>query len=47
VNRGWNKRDDKTLFYFYGDSFADMRDRLREALSDDPRFETAALRRLA
>lgn len=47
VSRGWTRHADRTLFYFYGASFAEMKDRLARVLDDDPRFSSAILRRLA
>ena len=47
VSRGWTRRHDKTLFYFYGESFADMRKRLARRLADNPRFATATIKRMA
>ena len=47
VSRGWTRRADRTLFYFYGESFAEMKERLARVLDDDPRFASAVLRRLA
>ena len=47
VSRGWARKRDKTLFYFYGESFADMRKRLARRLADNPRFSTATIKRMA
>ena len=47
VSRGWARRADRTSFYFYGTRFDDMKERLTNALEDDPRFASAVLRRLA
>ena len=47
VSRGWTKRADQTLFYFYGESFQKMKQSLADALESHPRFSTAALRRMA
>lgn len=47
VSRGWTRHANRTLFYFYGESFAEMKERLAKALDDDPRFSSAILRRLA
>lgn len=47
VSRGWARRADRTLFYFYGESFVDMHRRLDRVLEDHPRFSAAVLRRMA
>ena len=47
VSRGWARRADRTSFYFYGTRFDEMKERLTNALEDDPRFASAVLRRLA
>lgn len=47
VSRGWARRADRTLFYFYGESFVEMKERLLRVLDEDPRFSSAILRRLA
>ncbi len=47
VSRGWARRADRTLFYFYGESFTEMHKRLDSALEDHPRFSAAVLRRMA
>lgn len=47
ISRGWVRRADKTLFYFYGESFHDMKERLARILENDPRFSGASFRRLA
>ncbi len=47
VSRGWIRQANRTSFYFYGESFAEMKERLTRVLDDDPRFSSAILRRLA
>lgn len=47
ISRGWARRENRTLFYFYGENFHDMKDRLSKVLDEDPRFSKASLRRLA
>jgi len=47
VSRGWDFRSDKTVFYFYGEDFADMRARLDRTLKAIPRFQGVDIRRLA
>lgn len=47
VFRGWAERGSETVFYFYCTNFARMRERLVEALRGNPRFRTAAARRMA
>lgn len=47
VSRGWNKSDDRTLFYFYGENFEEMKARLGRILSDHPNYGDALLRRVA
>jgi hypothetical protein len=47
VSRGWTRRNDRTLFYFYGENFARMKENLSQALDDDPRFSGVVLRRMA
>lgn len=47
VSRGWTRQNDRTLFYFYGESYVAMRDSLLRILESHPRFAGAALRRMA
>ena len=47
VNRGWTRRADKTVFYFYGESVCSMQDRLSEAFDAHPILASARARRLA
>lgn len=47
VSRGWARRKGETVFYFYGESFAEMQNTLAKILSGHPRFCTAVTRRLA
>lgn len=47
INRGWIRRADKTVFYFYGESMRSMQDRLNEAFETHPVLATARARRLA
>lgn len=47
INRGWIKRADRTVFYFYGDNVRSMQERLRDTFSSHPVLSTARARRLA
>ncbi|MEO9827317.1 MAG: hypothetical protein ABJF50_23175 [Paracoccaceae bacterium] len=47
VSRGWAQDQDRTLFYFYGNDLASMRDSLSRVLSDHPKFQGAMLRRMS
>ena len=47
VFRGWVQRGSETVFYFYGEDFARMRERLDEVLAANPRFRSALTRRMA
>ncbi|MBT8459175.1 MAG: hypothetical protein KJN60_05875 [Boseongicola sp.] len=47
INRGWTRRADKTVFYFYGESVRSMQDRLTDALEANPILASARARRLA
>ncbi|MDA8586477.1 hypothetical protein N9L47_09445 [Rhodobacteraceae bacterium] len=47
VCRGWDQRQDTTVFYFYGESYADMRERLTRALSATTEFCDATIQRMA
>ncbi len=47
VSRGWDARLDRTLFYFYGENYAEMKDSLSRGLAEHPRFARASLRRMA
>ncbi|WP_413719960.1 hypothetical protein [Silicimonas sp. MF1-12-2] len=47
VSLGWARRADRTLFYFYGERFDEMKKRLDSVLDEDPRFASAVLRRMA
>lgn len=47
VSRGWAEKQDRTHFYFYGESFSEMRKSLARILEDHPRFAHATLRRMA
>lgn len=47
VSRGWAEQHDRTLFYFYGENFVDMKSSLSRALEGHPRFAAARLRRMA
>lgn len=47
VSRGWTRKAGRTLFYFYGESFAKMQARLTTALKGNPRFSGAVIRRMA
>ncbi len=47
VSRGWDRLQDQTVFYFYGESYADMRDRLTRVLKASTEFGDATIRRLA
>lgn len=47
VSRGWAQDQDRTLFYFYGNDLASMRDSLARVLENHPRYKGAMLRRMA
>jgi|GEM_PF-1504084 len=47
VSRGWVEKQGRTHFYFYGESFVDMRQSLARILKDHPRYGHATLRRMA
>ena len=47
VSRGWDLRRDKTVFYFYGENYAEMHRRLAQALRATNRFGEATFRRMA
>ena len=47
VFRGWVQRGSETVFYFYGEDFARMRERLDEVMATNPRFRSALTRRMA
>lgn len=47
INRGWAKRQDQTVFYFYGSSFLKMQDSIGSLLSEHPLLKGAMTRRLA
>ncbi|MGI9391834.1 MAG: hypothetical protein ACR2O1_17405 [Boseongicola sp.] len=47
ISRGWAKRADRTIFYFYGESFQRMQTSLAQLLDADPIFASAVARRLA
>lgn len=47
VSRGWDLKRDKTVFYFYGESYAEMRARLARVLKATDRFGEATFRRMA
>lgn len=47
INRGWIKRADQTVFYFYGENVRSMQDRLRDAFESHPVLATARARRMA
>jgi hypothetical protein len=47
INRGWIRRADKTVFYFYGENVRSMQDRLSEAFETHAVLATARARRLA
>lgn len=47
VSRGWAQEQDRTLFYFYGNDLASMRDSLARVLADHPKYNGAMLRRMA
>ena len=47
ISRGWSRRDNRTVFYFYGESFDSMQKRLRDTLASHPLLATAATRRMA
>ncbi len=47
INRGWTKRAERTVFYFYGESFHRMQATLSRLIEDNPRLASAQARRLA
>ena len=47
VSRGWDYSRDKTVFYFYGESYGEMRERLARVLKTTDRFSDATIRRMA
>ena len=47
ISRGWARRADRTIFYFYGESFQRMHASLSRLLEADPIFASAVARRLA
>ncbi len=47
VSRGWDADDERTVLYFYGEDFEEMKARLGHALSDHPTYGNALLRRVA
>ena len=47
ISRGWTQRADRTIFYFYGESFQRMHASLSRLLNADPGFASAIARRLA
>lgn len=47
VSRGWERQQDQTVFYFYGESYADMRERLARVLKASTEFGDATIRRMA
>jgi len=47
TNRGWATRDDRTVFYFYGESYQRMRKALARVMEANPRFRGAITRRMA
>ncbi len=47
VSRGWDVSDALTHFYFYGENFAEMKQRLNRILAEHPRYGDAMLRRVA
>ena len=47
VSRGWAQDQDRTMFYFYGNDLASMRDSLARVLENHPKYQGAMLRRMA
>ncbi|MCV6593620.1 MAG: hypothetical protein OIF48_11750 [Silicimonas sp.] len=47
VSRGWDYKRDQTVFYFYGESYAEMRQRLARVLKASDRYGAATIRRMA
>lgn len=47
VSRGWDRLQDQTVFYFYGESYAEMRERLARVLDANAEFGGATIRRMA
>ena len=47
VSRGWDTSQDRTLFYFYGENFEEMKARLSQTLIEHPQYGDARLKRVA
>lgn len=47
VSRGWSRVDESTRFYFYGESFDEMKARLDALLDENPDYDSAAIQRVA
>ena len=47
VSRGWTAVEDRTQFYFYGENYGVMKNRVERILRDHPRYGNAMLRRVA
>jgi len=47
VSRGWDRKQDRTVFYFYGENYARMQETLADILNGHPLFGSAITRRLA
>lgn len=47
VSRGWSRRDNRTVFYFYGESFLRMQENIGTFLARHPLLKDATTRRLA
>lgn len=47
VSRGWSRAEDSTRFYFYGESFDEMKARLDQFVDSNPDYESAVIRRVA
>lgn len=47
INRGWARRDGRTIFYFYGESYHRMQECIQGLIERDPALTSATARRLA
>ena len=47
VSRGWDHSRNQTVFYFYGESYGEMRQRLARALKGTEKYSDATIRRMA
>lgn len=47
VSRGWDRSHEQTVFYFYGENYGEMRQRLARVLKGTERYGDATIRRMA